>query len=450
MDISFKTSYDELMDPELQAILDNERQKLKEAEVPITTVSATYFDKIEQEHAYKFTREEIVFSRAHYSQALSLLIAAGLEGRSFWFVDPTNFVAAEDWQKVVMTEHIAEAVARHQLLKKLKDVIDTRAREKLPISDAIREPLLYLFEPVSRPIASFHYETGNLLVEAGKTVLQVVTDPYVRPQYLKNADSPSLHYAVFDDKTKIEMIESATREGRKLHPDRISVTGPPVDPRIVNARQGKSREAFLKRVRQNDPLHLAITAGGLGTNKGEIEEILRQLAPHLMGTPPQVSLVCYAGTHEDFAGMFGLFALGKGIAVGNEADPNASYRILRGNNIMDANEKLVSWMFPWADGVITKPSGDMAYDAAAAGCFLLLMEPWGEWEERIQETFEQRGVARRATPATFQAQLKALTEPAIHGHESWFAHAIESALNLDPLFTSGAQNILKALLTLQA
>ena len=436
------------MDEELKTILDKERKLLEESEVPIATVSATFFDQIEEQHAYQFKREEIVFSRAHYSQALSLLIAAGEAKKSFWFVDPTNFVAAEDWQKVLVTEKIAEAVARHETLKKLKDIIDTRARDKLPISDAIKDTILYLFENVKLPIASFHYETGNLLAEAGKTVLQAVTDPHVRPQYLKNADKETLHYAVFDDKTKIELLEGAQREGKKLNPDRVVVTGPPVDPRIVEARKNKSPASLADRLARNQPLKLAITTGGLGTNKGEIETILKQLSPLLTSTPPRIQLVCYAGTHEDFAGMFGLFADGIKVKVGNEYDPDATYRILRGMGIMDANEKLVNWMFPWADGVITKPSGDMAYDSAAAGCFLLLMEPWGEWEERIQETFEQRGVARRATPETFESQLQALVEPAIHEHETWFTHAVEQALKLDPIFLTGAKNILDTLLSL--
>src|SRR3989344_1321337 len=102
------------MDEELKTILDKERKLLGEAELPIASVSATFFDEIEEQPAYQFKREEIVFSRAHYSQALSLLIAAGEAKKSFWFVDPTNFVAAEDWQKVLVTEKIAEAVARHE------------------------------------------------------------------------------------------------------------------------------------------------------------------------------------------------------------------------------------------------------------------------------------------------------------------------------------------------
>src|SRR3989338_5004697 len=142
------------MEHNFQQIIQKERTFLEEAEVPIATVSATYFDQIEEQYAYKFRREEIVFSRAHYSQALSLLVTAAHSDKTFWFVDPTNFVAAEDWQKVVMTEKIAEAVARHELLKKIKGIIDTRAREKLPISDAIKEPLLFFFQNVTRPIAS--------------------------------------------------------------------------------------------------------------------------------------------------------------------------------------------------------------------------------------------------------------------------------------------------------
>jgi hypothetical protein len=60
--------------------------------------------------------------------------------------------------------------------------------------------------------------------------------------------------------------------------------------------------------------------------------------------------------------------------------------------MVDANENLIKYMFPWAHGVITKPSGDMAYDSAAAGCFLMFLSPWGKWEENVQRVFVNNGV----------------------------------------------------------
>ena len=62
----------------------------------------------------------------------------------------------------------------------------------------------------------------------------------------------------------------------------------------------------------------------------------------------------------------------------------------------------------------------------------------GKYSFGIGDRFGQQGIA----------QLKALETPAIHNHETWFTHAIESALALDPLFTSGANNILKTLLNI--
>ena len=59
--------------------------------------------------------------------------------------------------------------------------------------------------------------------------------------------------------------------GKRVDPDRIIVTGPPVDPRIIAARK-KKNPFLLKR-----PLRLCITTGGLGTNKDEIHEILHLL-----------------------------------------------------------------------------------------------------------------------------------------------------------------------------
>jgi hypothetical protein len=104
---------------------------------------------------------------------------------------------------------------------------------------------------------------------------------------------------------------------------------------------------------------------------------------------------------------------------------------------------LISHAFPWADGFISKPSGDMAYDAAAAGCFLLTLQEWGEWEHNIRERFESLNIARKCQVQNIDAQLSALTTTSGNS-QSWVEQAMNAALNLPKLYTSGAQNIVEA------
>ena len=92
-----------------------------------------------------------------------------------------------------------------------------------------------------RPIISLHNETGNVLAGVGKKVLQVITDPYVRNEYLDYAHLSTMRFAVFDEKTKTDTIERAKLLNKKLDPDRVIVTGPPIDPRIVACASHKNR-----------------------------------------------------------------------------------------------------------------------------------------------------------------------------------------------------------------
>jgi hypothetical protein len=153
-------------------------------------------------------------------------------------------------------------------------------------------------------------------------------------------------------------------------------------------------------------LRLAITTGGLGTNKDEIIELLTGLSSVIK--KGEVHIAAYAGVHEDFLAMFTTFARVHHIKIGDINDPQAPFRIFHGNDIVDANELLLDHIFPWADGFISKPSGDMAYEAVAAGCFLLTLRPWGQWEENIRAVTEGMGVSIRADVDNIGAQLKAI------------------------------------------
>ncbi len=404
---------------------------LTSVQVPIATVSA----------AFEPDKDQVLFSRAHYSMANAVFIAALILKKTSWLFDPTNFVSADKWGKVVFTEKVGQLIARHPLLKDIKDLIDTRARNKLPLTEAIKQPLINNFKNTTQPIISLHYEAGNILVQQGHTVLQVVTDPHVRPQYLTHVNNLNLYYAVFDQKTKAELIEKAyTLQNFKLSEKRVFVTGAPVDPRIEQKDRNKTIRAFKKR-----PLRLVITTGGLGTNKPEIEQLLPQLVPLLKQN--QIQLVLYTGTHPDFLEMYQNFAQKHRLKINNnlkKIDSKIPLILVHDNNIVDLNNLLIDHIFPWADGFITKPSGDMAYEAVAAGCFLLTLDPWGEWEENIRQHFEELGVSRRLDHQHPTQQILALKTIPITQSKPWIQLALEKALYLQPLLAQGSLNIVKA------
>lgn len=415
-----------------------ERHLLETVQVPIVTVSATFKEQLEEKFGEKPEGEiqDVTFSRAHYSMANALVVAATRKKKTFWMVDPTNYVSAKDWPKILFTQRMGRIIARNSLLKELKDLMDTRLRNQLPLTAAIREPLTYVFHRVNRPIISLHYEAGNILLENGKTVLQVVTDPHVRPQYLTHADNPHLTWAVFDAKTKAELIELGYILGFEIDEKRVTVTGCPVDPRIETKDRNTATSAFKRR-----PLRLAVTTGGLGTNKPEIEKMLENITPLIKRK--EIQLVCYAGVHPDFDVMFRTYAKEHSISIGKIDDPHAPFRVLFGHDVIDSNELLLDHVFPWADGFITKPSGDMAYEAVAAGCFLLTLHPWGEWEENIRSYFEQLGVSVRIKPEAVAAQIRALRFMPVEKNKSWIELALIKAHHLQKPLSQGAFNILK-------
>jgi hypothetical protein len=416
-----------------------ERHLLETVEIPIVTVSATFKEELEKEFGEKPTAEtpDVTFSRAHYSMANALVVEATREHKSFWMIDPTNYVSAKDWPKILFTERMGRLIARNAILKDLKDLMDTRVRNQLPLTGAIRDPLTYVTGRVNRPIISLHYEAGNILLENGKTVLQVVTDPHVRPQYLTHASNPKLTWCVFDEATKAKLIEQAYILGHKVAEKRVIVTGCPVDPRIITKDKNTSTTGYKHR-----PLRLAITTGGLGTNKDEIIELLTGLSPDIK--KGKVHIAAYAGVHQDFLAMFTTFAREHQIKVGEPGDIQSPFRVFHGQDIVDANELLLDYIFPWADGFVTKPSGDMAYEAVTAGCFLLTLHPWGEWEENIRAVFESQGVSLRADKGNILAQLSAITTMSVENNKPWVELALVRAQKLSPNLSRGASNILKA------
>lgn len=430
-----------LFDQDLVKTLAEDKKFLETTEVPIITVSATFHEDLKRMHdiANNNTDRDIVFSRAHYSMALGIAVQAWkdtISPKKAWLVDPTNYVSHEDWFSVTFTERVGKELARRPLLKLLKDFVDKFGRKKLPILDSITPPLTYLTEKIDKPILCFHIAAGNILSNHGKKVFQMITDPHVRDEYVTNAHKDNMRFGVFDQRTKFEFLEKAALHGKNVNPNHIIITGPPIDPRIVAARN-------KKYAWRSGPLRLCITTGGLGTNKLEIKEILEQLLPQLRRRPSPYQLLIYASTHQDIAEMVKELASKYRVPLDELSDKTARLRLIYHPQIVDANEQLIQYGFPWAHGFITKPSGDMAYDAAASGSFVLTLDEWGEWEENIRKIFEQKGISRKALTEKIVDQLEFMTN-ARGKSQSWVETAMLHAAEIDKLFLNGSKNIVVA------
>lgn len=462
------------LDPPLQKTLQKDKQYLQTTKLPIVTVSASYVEDLKGLHHLpeEDTTQDVVLSRAHYSMALAIAMQAWqkrIDPVEAWIVDPTNYVTAKDWSRVVFTEAVGKVLARVSLLKKMKDLVDRFGRNQLPILSSISAPLHFLTKDLQKPILSMHIASGNILAAQGKTVVQMVTDPHVRADYLNEAERNNIFFLVFDQQTKLDFIDKAKLLNKKIDQDRVIVTGPPVDPRIVQNVQ-------IKQVWQNlpsnpKPVRLCLTTGGLGTNKNEIESLLKQLLPELKKMPLPYQIVVYAGTHHDFLEMTRQLSVKHNLSL-NEItgfDPasfsikanlttpaaikkyqakleQAPLSIIYHPQIVDANELLTHLAFPWADGFISKPSGDMAYDAVLSGSFLLTLQEWGEWEHNIRRLFTNLGVATKAQTENIVAQLAQLqmSDADSLSNQSWITNAMTQAKQLEPLFYQGTKNIIEA------
>ena len=459
----------------LQKTLAFDQRNLEKTQLPIITVSASYKEDLKGLYNLKEndTLPDVVFSRAHYSMALGVAISAWgdrLDPQKAWIVDPTNYVSHKDWSKIILTENVGKILARFPLLKLIKDVVDKFGRQKLPILASITPPLAHLTEKVHRPILCFHIAAGNILAKQGKTVFQVITDPHVREDYLANAELPNMHFLVFDLATQTEFLNKAEKLGKIVAAERVIVTGPPIDPRIIAARKQKSVWSPARRLR------LCLTTGGLGTNKDELAAALNALLPAMQQQHLPLDLMVYASTHRDIQQMVRNLGRKFGVSVQsiNPYDPapftihdsltpaktpqahNSPFtvpplKLLFHPQIVDANELLIRYAFPWADGFVTKPSGDMAYDAAASGTFILTLKEWGEWEHNIRERFEALNISRVADVQHLDLQLAGLMQgmqtttqhDAANRDEPWVSQAMRNAHKLDSLFLHGAERMIE-------
>ncbi len=477
---------------DLRQIFATDQRLLAKTALPIITVSASFREDLKGLHRQKESDKttDIVLSRAHYSMAMGVAMQAWgeqIDPKKAWLVDSTNYVGMQALKGVTLTHQIGKLIARFSLLKTLKDLVDRFGRSKMPILDNVTPPTIYLGSGISQNILSMHIVTGNILAAEGKKVVQMITDPHVRSDYLDNAHLPNMRFLVFDEATKVEFFRLAKEIGKKIPKEQIAnkviVTGPPIDPRIIACNEHK------KPWTADRPLVVCLATGGLGTNKEEIKKILEQLLPEIKAQSskqtsqlPFLQLIFYAGTHKDHLDMAleiaasnnlsaqvispkdpANFVINRRIKTPKRTKFAKPFVILYHPQIVDANELFIQYGFCAADLMISKPSGDTAYDAVVSGAALLTLKEWGNWEHNVREVFEQNGTAQVASTKDIITQLQEITREASADFaveklksathpmpnleaktaSSWVAQAMSRAKNLDPIFYQGAKNIIK-------
>jgi len=196
-------------------------------------------------------------------------------------------------------------------------------------------------------------------------VLGVVTDFVVHPFWIyKNIDA----YAVATAEERATMI------ARGIDPDRIEITGIPVDPRFgrVRDRNAVRRELGLPL----DKPVVLVMGGGLGL--GPIATTARALA-------------------ENGRDLYAVVIVGRNARLQRRVADDAA-RVPYETRVLGFVDNVDAYMHA-ADVLVTKPGGLTISEALVANLPMVLMRPLPGQEERNARYLVQRGAAVRARRA---------------------------------------------------
>ncbi|MFA5136150.1 MAG: hypothetical protein WC489_02030 [Patescibacteria group bacterium] len=130
----------------------------------------------------------------------------------------------------------------------------------------------------------------------------------------------------------------------------------------------------------------------------EIQEILGELSAWIKSG--KVELSVFLGTNMDLAER-----LHKQLSKLGLNDPLFTVNIVSGTDKEELN-KSAQQMLISADFVCSKPSGDRAYEACAAGCPLLSLFALHPHEEKIFEMLQEQGMAVKCKTSHLKRQIE--------------------------------------------
>jgi len=200
-----------------------------------------------------------------------------------------------------------------------------------------------------------------------------VTDYYVHAMWLSRLFH---HYFVANEESKAQL------ENIGFPPERISVSGIPVDP-VFSEPWDRAALRAQYALRDDVPL-LLVSAGALGVSSAErIVEVLGKLT-----APVQIMVVC--GKNEKLKQT-----VQKQLARGSTPD-HLSFRVLGYTDAMD------QWMKA-ADLYIGKPGGLTTAEAMSCGLPMVIYQPIPGQEERNSDFLLENGAAVKCNHLTTMA-----------------------------------------------
>lgn len=205
------------------------------------------------------------------------------------------------------------------------------------------------------------------LIKHGKVDTQLsitITDYHAHAMWL----SRRFHrYFVANEECRVQL------ENIGFPPDRITVSGIPIDPVFCESK-GRAELRARQGLREDLPL-LLVSAGALGVSAAErIVEVLGKLA-----CPVQITVVC--GKNEKLRqSVLGQLARDSGTA------PHLIFRVLGYTTEMD------EWMKS-ADLYIGKPGGLTTAEAMSCGLPMVIYQPIPGQEERNSDYLLENGAA---------------------------------------------------------
>lgn len=212
----------------------------------------------------------------------------------------------------------------------------------------------------------------------------VVTDFDIHAQWLCDHCE---HYFVALDETRVHL------EGLGIPPDRVTVSGIPIDPAFAIPKdRGAMREKLgLARDR---PIIL-ISAGGFGVGKIDV------LMSALFRLRHRAQVVAICGRNKELRADL------DAIAAGHPADAGVSLKVVGFTDAMD--EYMAA-----ADLVVGKPGGLTTSEALARGLLFVIVSPIPGQEERNSDHLLEEGAALRSNnlPALADKIDRLLDDPA--------------------------------------